>query len=219
MGQEQFVSERYPRDNPYDQDALKVSRIFYMTRGGEALKILVILGSPRKGGNTEILADAFIRSAEAAGAQVEKARLTDLEINGCLGCGACKKTGTCRQQDDMTGLSEKLLDVDLWILVTPVYWWGPTSQMKAFVDRWYALQYGPHPGRLKGKRAALISCFADAVEDATPCLVSMLKQSINYLGMEWAGEVLAQAHAKSEVREKPEAIKAAEELGKVLGNQ
>lgn len=64
--------------------------------------VLVLVGSPRKHGNTDRLADAFIRGTQEAGHQVEKINLRDRTVNGCLGCGACQRNGgTCVQKDDM----------------------------------------------------------------------------------------------------------------------
>jgi multimeric flavodoxin WrbA len=100
-------------------------------------RVLGIVGSPRRGGNTEILVDEVLAGAEEAGALAEKVILGKLDIGPCRGCDACGKTGKCVQQDDMRALSEHMAQSDVWVFGTPVYCWGPTAQFKAFVDRWY----------------------------------------------------------------------------------
>ncbi|MHA1138485.1 MAG: flavodoxin family protein [Candidatus Thorarchaeota archaeon] len=103
------------------------------------MKILVINGSPRKGGNTESLLDAMIAGAEDAGATVLNVELRTLNVSPCRACDACQKTGICVQKDDIHDLISKMEVCEVWILGTPVYWWGPTAQLKAFIDRWYGV--------------------------------------------------------------------------------
>ena len=103
-------------------------------RAGRALGIV---GSPRRGGNTETLVDEVLAGAAEEGAQTEKVILSNLDIGPCRACDACKKKGRCVQQDDMHALLEQMEQSDVWVLGTPVYYWGPTAQFKAFVDRWY----------------------------------------------------------------------------------
>jgi multimeric flavodoxin WrbA len=108
-----------------------------MARKPSEKRMLGIVGSPRPGGNTEILVDEILRGAEDAGIHTEKVLLRDLVIGPCRGCDACGKTGKCVQRDGMPGLLEKMQNCGVWVLGTPVYYWGPTAQFKAFVDRWY----------------------------------------------------------------------------------
>lgn len=96
--------------------------------------VLGIVGSPRRQGNTEILADEVLAGAQATGAQTEKVILTELQITPCLACGTCQTTGTCAQQDDMPALLDKMQHSQVWVLGTPIYWAGPTAQFKAFMD-------------------------------------------------------------------------------------
>lgn len=103
--------------------------------------ILVLAGSARKHGNTDRLADEFIRGAREAGHQAEKIYLKDYKINGCLGCGACQRNGgTCMQKDDMTEIYGKWLAADAVALASPVYFYTWNSQMKAALDRTFAIE-------------------------------------------------------------------------------
>jgi multimeric flavodoxin WrbA len=180
------------------------------------MKILALAGSPRKGGNSDLLLDEFIAGAAGQGAEVEKVYLNGLQIRGCQACGACQKTGRCKQRDDMTVMYDKLLSADLWAIATPVYWWGPSAQTKLMIDRWYALCFGPNAGRLKGKKAVLIATFEDEPKNATPFLVGMLRKAFAYVGIDFAGRLLVQALAKGEVKNQPAALKKARKMGEKL---
>jgi multimeric flavodoxin WrbA len=103
-------------------------------------KILVIEGSPRKGGNTDLLSDEFIRGAKEAGHDVEKAYLQGMNIHYCVDCEACMKNGgTCVQKDDFAGIAAKLLSCDVLVLASPVYYYSVTAQMKTMIDRCYSI--------------------------------------------------------------------------------
>lgn len=112
-----------------------------------ARRVLGIVGSPRRGGNTEILLDEVLAGAKAAGALTEKVILNELNIKPCQGCETCQKTGECVQRDDMPELLENMIQSQVWVLGTPVYWWGPTAQFKAFMDRWYSAKRETFQGR------------------------------------------------------------------------
>ncbi|GAB6037557.1 flavodoxin family protein [Fundidesulfovibrio butyratiphilus] len=99
-------------------------------------KILLISSSPRKQGNSDILCDAFMRGALAAGHHAEKVRLSEKEINYCTGCCSCVGgKGRCVQRDDMSGIHEQLLAADVLVLASPVYFRTFNGQMKTFIDR------------------------------------------------------------------------------------
>lgn len=99
-------------------------------------KILIVSASPRKGGNSDLLCDEFMRGALEAGHDVEKIRLSEKEINYCTGCCTCVgNQGACVQQDDMNGIMEKIVAADVMVLATPVYFHSMNGQMKTFIDR------------------------------------------------------------------------------------
>lgn len=99
------------------------------------MKILGILGSPRKGGNTDILLDMALEGAGSKGAETEKICLGDLNFKGCIECAGCDKTGVCILTDDMTPIYDKLKTADAIILASPIFFAGITSQLKAMIDR------------------------------------------------------------------------------------
>jgi len=98
-------------------------------------KVLVLSGSPRRGGNSDLLCDQFMIGAKEAGHQAEKIFLRDKKINYCVGCYACKGRGNCAQQDDMAEVLEKMIAVDSIVMATPVYFYTMDAQMKTLIDR------------------------------------------------------------------------------------
>lgn len=101
-------------------------------------RITVLVGSPRKGGNTEMLADAFIKGAEQAGHEIVKIHLRERKVNGCFGCDYCTKNdGKCVQKDDMQSIYDELYHTDILVLATPIYYFGITAQLKTVIDRFY----------------------------------------------------------------------------------
>lgn len=99
-------------------------------------KILIVSSSPRKGGNSDLLCDEFLRGAQEAGHDVEKIRIPDQDINYCTGCCFCiGNQGSCAQNDDMPAIFDKILGADVIVLATPVYFRSMCGQMKTFIDR------------------------------------------------------------------------------------
>ncbi|MFC2040968.1 flavodoxin family protein [Chloroflexota bacterium] len=117
------------------------------------MKVLGIVCSPRRGGNTEVLVEEALSSAKEFGAEVELVTLADKNITPCDGCESCEKSGKCRIEDDMQEMYSKLLETDGVIFGTPVYFWSATAQAKALIDRTYVLLQGR---RLRNKVAGVI---------------------------------------------------------------
>lgn len=98
-------------------------------------KVLIISASPRKGGNSDTLCDKFLEGAKSAGHQAEKVNLRDKKINYCSGCGYCNTSGQCAQKDDMAEILDKMIDADVIVFSTPIYFYAISGQMKTFIDR------------------------------------------------------------------------------------
>ena len=119
-------------------------------------KILIICGSPRKSGNSDLLAEQFANGAVESGHKVETVHLRDLQLNYCVGCLRCLKTGRCFQPDDANSLLPKMLEADVVVLACPVYYYSVCGQMKVFLDR-----MNPLYGHLKGKELYYIVTAVD----------------------------------------------------------
>lgn len=97
--------------------------------------VLGIYGSPRKGGNTDLLLDAALAGAEAAGAEVAKVYCRRLKMSGCIACGGCDETGQCVLDDGMQEVYPLIERAGAVVLASPVYFYGPPAQAKALIDR------------------------------------------------------------------------------------
>lgn len=102
-------------------------------------KVLVLSSSPRRGGNSDLLCDQFMIGAQEAGNQTEKIFFRDKEINYCLACDGCKRNGgNCVQKDDMAEVLDKMIEADVIVMATPVYFYNMDAQMKTLIDRTYS---------------------------------------------------------------------------------
>ncbi len=148
--------------------------------------VLGIVGSPRRGGNTEVLVDEVLVGAARAGAVTENVILNELNIMPCRACDACKNGKDCVQQDDMAELLVQMDQSQVWVLGTPIYWWGPTAQFKAFIDRWY----GSKQMSFARRRAILVIPLGGSVVHFAFHTIGILIDILNYLGMELFATVL-----------------------------
>lgn len=96
--------------------------------------VLILSGSPRKGGNSDLLCDEFMKGALEAGHRVEKIRVAEKKIACCRACYVCK-TGKCAIDDDMGEVLQKMIDADVLVLASPVYFYSIDAQLKAVIDR------------------------------------------------------------------------------------
>jgi len=179
-------------------------------------RVLGIVGSPRRGGNTETVVDEVLRGAQEAGAAVEKVILNDLDIMPCQGCDACLDTGECVQQDDMDALLEKMRGSDVWVLGTPVYWWGPSAQFKTFLDRWY--QVAPQEQKdatFKGRRIIAVVALGDTDVATARHTIGMLTDALAYLEAEFFATVSAPGvNGLGEVRGHADVLAEARRVGR-----
>ena len=176
------------------------------------MKILGIVGSPRIGGNTETLVDEVLAGAKEAGASIEKVILNKLKINPCQACNSCRKTGNCMHKDDMVDLLDKMVENDGWILGTPIYWWGPTAQFKAFLDRWYH----PRHREFKGKHVIIVIPFGGGHEKYARHTVGMLEDGLEYLGINVVETLLAPGFGRrSSAQNNTKMLTRARDAGKV----
>lgn len=160
--------------------------------------ILVIIGSGRKKGNTDLLADAFIKGATEAGHEVTKVFLGDKLINGCLGCNACRYGKPCIQKDGMTDIYPLIDKCKAIILASPLYFWTISARIKAFLERLYAIaaeDKNPPKGRYEKfshKDCGLLMTAADNLFWTFEQAESYYRFNvINYLGWTDKGMVLA----------------------------
>jgi multimeric flavodoxin WrbA len=151
------------------------------------MQVLGIVGSPRRGGNTETLVDAILDGAKTEGASIEKVVLDELDLRPCKGCFACSKTKKCIQDDDMNTLATKMQESNVWILGTPIYWWGPSGQFKIFLDRWVSIARTI----FRGKKVILAIPMGGGSEGYARHTVAIFEDVFQYLHMDHLGTILA----------------------------
>ncbi len=177
------------------------------------MKILGLMGSPRKGGNTDILMDAVLDAAKGNGHAVGKVHVYGAGIGPCVDCRGCKKGGlVCVVDDGMQALYPRLDAADVIVFGTPVYWVGPSGPIKQLFDR---LRPYFDNRRLEGKKAVLVAPAGDGPGDAD-LLVEMFRRSFEMLGIEFVGQVLGKAYDKKEILEDKKAMAQATRLGRSL---
>ncbi len=179
--------------------------------------ILAVHGSARRGGNTDILLEHAMKGARSEGATVQLIRVAELRIAGCRGCEGCRETGRCVQQDDMQDYYDAVLAADGYIFATPIYGWGPSGQIKLFLDRLYCL-VGLLQRRAKKERkcAALVTAFGASDPSTSDETSRMFRKICRHVRVDFVGELRVSAQEKGEVSRKPQELEKAERLGQEL---
>ncbi len=150
------------------------------------MNILIINGSPRKGGNTELLVEAFAKGA-AAHHHVEIVSVRDVKVNPCLGCNACfKNNGICIQKDDMAVIYEKMSQADMLVIASPVYFYGISAQLKAVIDRFH----NPIRDSFHIKKMALLLVGAATLPELFDAILTEYNLCLKFFNIEDAGKVL-----------------------------
>jgi multimeric flavodoxin WrbA len=186
------------------------------------MKVLGIMGSPRRQSNTEILLDKALEGAREAGAEVEKVLVSKLKISPCLEIYACLKDGNCAIKDDMQALYDKLLEADHIIFASPIFFYGITSQAKAVIDRCQALWVrrrvlgiGKEDKRVR--RGVFIAVGATRGKKLFDGAVLTMKYFFDAIGVKYSGDLLIRGiDKKGQIKEHPTALDDAFRLGQEL---
>jgi multimeric flavodoxin WrbA len=184
-----------------------------------AKQVLIILGSPRRKGNSSTLAARISRGAKSAGAGVETVFLQGLKISPCRGCNTCQKHDSkgCAIKDDMQEIYPKLIKADAWVIASPVYWFTMSAQTKIFMDRCYGLlAYAKNP--FAGKRIAIAMSYGgeDPVKSGCVNALRTFQDAYGYTRSKIVGMVYGSAMKAGEIENDEALMREAEELGKRL---
>ncbi len=186
------------------------------------MQVLGIFGSPRRQGNSDLLMQAFLQGAAAAGALVEEVFLREVKISPCLEIYHCFKDGTCPIKDDMRGLYDKLLEADVVALASPVFFYGLSAQAKAMIDRTQALwarRYVMKQDFPGGRRQGVLLCTGATKGRLlfVGCRLTA-KYFFDAINVRYAAEILVRGvDEKGAINDRPEALEQARELGLRLG--
>jgi multimeric flavodoxin WrbA len=184
---------------------------------GTANTILGVVGSPRKRGNTHTLVSRILEGAAAEGAAAETLFLGDLDIRECDGCHICWKGRQCSKKDDMNKIYPKIIQSDIIVFGTPVYWYGPTALMKCFIDRFVYFNCPENRAAIKGKSAVIAVPFEEEDPKTADLLVKFFKKSLQYLEMKLIGKILVPGvGSRGDILRKPGSLGEGYELGRKL---
>lgn len=172
-----------------------------------------MIGSPRKGSNTDTIVNQILNGSKTKSHTTEKIYLYDYELSPCIDCRKCKKGEfICILKDEMQKLYPKIEEADLIIFGTPIYWYGPTAQMKLLIDR---LRPYIANGKLKGTNGVVVAPSEEGPDACGP-LIEMFQMSFEYLGMEFVGKILPKAYERGEIKENQGELDRAYEFGSKL---
>jgi len=180
-------------------------------------RVLGVVGSPRWNGNTHILVSRILDGAREAGAATDLTFLADLRIRECDGCHTCWHGRPCAKPDDMHSLYDRIAVSDAIVFGTPVYWYGPTALMKAFIDRFVYFNCPENRPKIRGKTVVLAIPFEEADAETAAPVVAFFERCAAYLEMRLAGTVLAPGVAKrGDVLERETCLEKARAIGRGL---
>lgn len=181
-------------------------------------RILVITGSPRKNGNSSTLAESFIKGATEAGHQITRYDAASKEIKSCIGCNNCfsKENMACIFKDDFNELATFIMQSDIIVFVTPLYWFTYTAKLKAAIDKFYSLLIGDKP-EAKNKEAILLAVCGDERIAEFDTLIQQHKMMITANKWTEIGQLLVPGVlAKGDISNKVEYLAKAEKLGRSI---
>lgn len=166
--------------------------------------VLILSSSPRRNGNSDLLCDRFLEGAKSSGHTVEKIFIKDKNINYCTGCSSCSMGKSCPQKDDMPEILEKMINADVIVMATPVYFYTMCGQMKTFIDRTCARYqeisnkdfYFILSAAVEDKSA--LERTVDAFRGFTDCLENPREKGIIYGVGAWKVGEIKETHAMDE---------------------
>jgi multimeric flavodoxin WrbA len=184
-------------------------------------KILVVLGSPRKKGNSAILAEKITEGAKSKGVRVEQVFLHSMNISPCNGCWVCQQSDKegCVIDDDMQSIYQRLIEADVWVIASPVFAFNMSAQTKIFLDRLFSFGgYKENP--IVGKKIAIAMSYGDTDPLMSGCINALhtFQDCFRYAGAEIVGIVHGSALKAGEIKANKTLMLAAKELGKKLTN-
>lgn len=184
-----------------------------ITSGGKKMKVVIVTGSPHKAGTSALLADRFEAGAKEAGHDVYRFNAgLETDIHPCKGCDFCGMDGPCVQNDAIEkNLIGKLVEADVIALITPLYYYGMSAQLKTIVDRFYS-----RTGKIGGKRSLLMATAYNSADWTMSALVDHYDTLVKYMNWKDLGKVLAIGCGSRSLIERSQFPDQAYNLGKSL---
>lgn len=176
------------------------------------MNVVILTGSHIHKGNSIILADYFQEGAEEAGHQIFRFDAAHKHVHSCIGCQKCGEDGPCIFKDDFTELREPLVNADMILFSTPMYYFGMSSQLKAVIDRFFAID---KPLHRKKYSVLFITCW-NKIPDLSQGIIQTWRNMLNFMGWEDKGVIIGGDLDKAEEVLKTEYPQKAYELGKTF---
>ena len=152
-------------------------------------KVLGVVGSPRKNGNTHILVSKILEGAQEEGVAGDLLFLGERTIRQCDGCHVCWQGKPCSKNDDMNGLYGRIAESNAIVFGTPVYWYGPTALMKGFIDRFVYFNCAENRSQVRGKPVVVATPFEDRDPETVRLLMAFFEKCFEYLQMRLIGQI------------------------------
>lgn len=156
-------------------------------KGKEAMKILILTGSPRKNSNSAELALQFAKGARESGHETVLFNAAAANVHPCIACNACGMDGPCVFKDDFEVVREHIVPADMVVFATPMYYFGLSAQLKTVIDRFYAINGQIHVP----KKGILLMTYANSAKSQAVPIEKHYEVLLDYLGWEDAGRVIA----------------------------
>jgi multimeric flavodoxin WrbA len=176
------------------------------------MKTVILFGSPRRDGNTMKLTAAFTSRLKQRGHSVRMLYLNDMNIRPCQGCYSCLDNGACKINDDMKDIRKFIMESDLIVFATPLYWFGPSAQLKLAMDRSIAFMDEKYNSRIKGKKAVVLVTLGSDDKGACQPLLGMFKKTFDLLGLSQVGSIEAPGCGEKTGGVAKEVLESAERL-------
>jgi len=177
--------------------------------------ILLLTGSPRKGGNSDLMADAFMEGAVESGNTVVKFETAFTDINGCTACNACYSNGNaCVFDDDFNDLAPQLEEADIVVFCTPLYWYSFPAQLKAAIDKMYSFIVGNRQPKIK--ECYLLVCGEEGDEKGFDGIVKSYELILTYMKWTSKGILLVPGVIEKGDIKKTKALEKAKEMGRIV---
>ena len=177
------------------------------------MNILILSGSPRKNGNTDLLVEAFSKGASEKH-HVDVVSVHDYKVSPCMGCNTCftSEGNTCVQKDDMSFIYDKLANADMLVIASPVYFYGLSAQLKAVIDRCH----NPIRDTFHIRKAALILVGAASLPELFDSILTQYQLCLNFFHIEDVGRVLVRGAKEKGGVQGTKALEEAEALGRAV---
>lgn len=177
------------------------------------MKIVALKGSPHRHGSSNMLVAEFIRGAKEAAHEIVEFDIPFLDVHPCIGCDKCGMDGPCVFQDDNLAIRDALLDADMVLFASPIYYFQISAQLKSVIDRFYS-----YTMRLSNKhlKAALITASWDSNDEVMPCTVAYYVKLCKYMNFTDTGMVLGLGCGTPETTKASRFMNDAYELGRSI---